>query len=936
MASSDVQGELELKLKRQERNLGDCYLNVDVHPMKRWVVFVRDYKLLQVWNFKRPTCHLVANKPSGRTTRYLVAKFLGRKDWVVLVYSTSRGYSIDIYKIIMSTSDLGTFLLQRRLTIEPSLCASSPGPVVSRHLVDLPPLPPLATDYGSRYILTAGTYSIHMWDVHSWEKLPLPDLPDITQLSFHPSESQIFATGRRGGEIRLHDHGEWSVLRTDEVWESITSMEFGSDERKSLLITGNSLGQVQIWDYQRRECLSTLGVAEGLVDVIALFHPLRPYIMCALDTGVIKVYNDSDYKPVACHRTGLRRLQSMAPYRESNHVILGGKGMFVVMEADHPAKKIKTENTSEQGTEDSAAAHKQKGSMPAKKISPRATGVIDLTDETAAPARSKHEKTEARADSKNIDNELNWRRGAMGERSDQSGSENEENVVGTDESNGMQQTPTPTERFVQPLPKNKRKENEIDTGAEKKVKLIRTEASFLKKGFEESRSQHVKQEQIHAERIEEFKNEVRSLAAKEQALRARCEECESQKKSSDKLHAETVKRLKVKARRLRIESAGLREGLENSKAEIKRLEEMYEESKVNVKDLECRLQRYCSAGDTSEKYVGLRAAGNQKDRADRLWEFASQELQAATNSFDDSCKLEERRYADFYVGKMSSVMIKQLKAGNKILWNQHGKLTREMMDRLKSLQHSHLQTFLGVCYENNCLVYEHMANGSVKDRIISCAKGGSTRKSLSWDVRLRVIAQVAHALFFLHSNQSVAGGPIIHRGIKPENIFLDANLVAKIGEVEAALLAPERASEMCMSAAKSSLQYLAPEFCQSNGTFSDEKTDIYSFGVTVLEILSGNFTDAVRSLGKAFEESDQTLASALDAKAGDWDVDLVLKAVELGLSCADLDSRNRPSMKKGEDAILVRLDDIVSKVKNSVPRGRPSNRQGQMGEGSGG
>ncbi|GBG83135.1 hypothetical protein CBR_g36753 [Chara braunii] len=774
--------------------------------------------------------------------------------------------------------------------------------------------------------------------------------PDITQLSFHPLESRLFAMGRRGGEIELHDHGEWSVLRTDQARrkaaaQKCTSLEFCSNEQESLLIAGNDVGQVQVWDYKKREWVFTFEVDQRWVKVIARFHPLQPYIMCASDDGTIKVYSKSDYKLECGHPIGVRRLHSMAPYKDSNRFVIGGKGTFLIIEAyepdPHPAKKVKIERPSEQGTEDTAVVHKRKWGTSVKKIRSLAAGIIDLTLARAAPSGPKHEKTQVRMDGEGIQPveidgfSLRETAKVLGEASEHSDSEYDENHSEADESDGLEAIPIPmlARRFVRS--QSNCREDQIMDG-ERVSKLTHT-GKALKKGCDQSQSQHGSQEQIQAERIEKLEREVSDLVEKEQALKARCEQCESEKKRNDQMHAETTKQLLAtgrgsKVRQMTVENMTLNEALEKSKAEIQQLnarlnnlmeekralEERYKESKVDVQDLECRFERYRSARDTSEKSLGLRAAPNQKDHVDQFWEFAAEELQAATNSFDDSCKLEERRHGVFYVGKIAAVMIKQLKVGNKMSCNQDAKLTREMMNRLTSLRHPHLQTFLGVCYANNCLVYEHMANGSVKDSIISCAKGGSTRKSLSWDVRLRVIAQVAHALFFLHSNQSVAGGPIIHRGINPENILLDANFVAKIGEVDAALLAPERAPKMCMSAGTTGLQYLAPEFCQSNGTLSDQKTDIYSFGVTVLEILSGNFTDAVRTIENALEDAS-TFPSALDTKAGDWDVDLALQVAQLGLRCSSLDGRNRPSMMKGEGAILPLLEDIASKVEVSDP-----------------
>ncbi|GBG83132.1 hypothetical protein CBR_g36750 [Chara braunii] len=418
----------------------------------------------------------------------------------------------------------------------------------------------------------------------------------------------------------------------------------------------------------------------------------------------------------------------------------------------------------------------------------------------------------------------------------------------------------------------------------KKVKRIESEVRNLKaerNRLKERCKAHAKKEQMLAERAKRLEAETSNLKLERETLTRRCEESES-----------TIHGLQAKYWEL----------IEDKLAE----KTQFEKSRARVQELEQRLEREACAREALERSLALRG-GNEKDRVDRLWEFSSEELQAATGRFSDRCKLEERCYGSVYEGKIASIMIKKLKAGDKI-GQQHGKLTAEMIDRLKSLHHRHLQTFLGVCYDENCLVYDHPANGSVKGSISGTEM--STGRSLPWHVRLRVMAEVAQALLFLHSNQSAAGGPIIHRNIKPENIFLDAKFSAKIGELDVALLVPDQASEMCLSTL-SSLQYLAPELGRRK--VFDEKTDIYSFGVTILEMLSGNFADAVGTIEDAVKDA-ATFPSALDAKAGSWDVELALQAAQLGLRCVSLDRHDRPSMMTGEGAILPILSEIASKV----------------------
>ncbi|GBG86816.1 hypothetical protein CBR_g42099 [Chara braunii] len=113
------------------------------------------------------------------------------------------------------------------------------------------------------------------------------------------------------------------------------------------------------------------------------------------------------------------------------------------------------------------------------------------------------------------------------------------------------------------------------------------------------------------------------------------------------------------------------------------------------------------------------------------------------------------------------------------------------------------------------------------------------------------------------------------------------------------------------SSLRADIQYLAPEFCRT-GVFT-QQTDVYAFGITILEILTGKFKNALGIMEDAAEDA-ATFASILDPNAGAWDMDLAMEAAQVGLRCASLNKRSRPSMLTGEGAILPALESIASKV----------------------
>ncbi|GBG91173.1 hypothetical protein CBR_g52055 [Chara braunii] len=437
---------------------------------------------------------------------------------------------------------------------------------------------------------------------------------------------------------------------------------------------------------------------------------------------------------------------------------------------------------------------------------------------------------------------------------------------------------------------------------ETKVSDLVTGRKTLKRKLEQSRLEHEENKRMHVKRIKQLGSEVSNLMADGKALKEKFEQSRSAYEKDRRTHAENIIGLEMKVAKLTAEREELKARLE----------------KLNFRAHQ--LERELGVQDKLDRFQELQTT-DQEPHADQFWDFSFEELQAATDNFHDNCKLEDRHYGRVYAGMVTPIMIKKLHLDQKVWNRRHTGLTREIVDRLRSLRHPHLQTLLGVCYRENCLVFEHMANGSVKEWI-SC-EGGARREFLPWRIRLRVMAEVAKALFFLHSNQSAAGGPIIHHAIRPENILLDSNFVAKISEVDVALLVPDQAPEACVFPG-TSLQYLAPEFCQT-GVF-DQKADIYSFGITILEMLTGKFKNAFGTIAEAVEDA-ATFRSALDPNAGNWDVDLAQQAARLGLRCASLECHNRPSMKGGKDAILPRLYDIVYRHTHVAQSTMPNRRQ---------
>ncbi|KAJ7980863.1 putative Receptor protein kinase [Quillaja saponaria] len=153
---------------------------------------------------------------------------------------------------------------------------------------------------------------------------------------------------------------------------------------------------------------------------------------------------------------------------------------------------------------------------------------------------------------------------------------------------------------------------------------------------------------------------------------------------------------------------------------------------------------------------------------------------------------------------------------------------------LGSLQHPHLVTLLGVCPEAWSLVYEYLPNGSLEDHLFR----KSNTSPLTWSNRARIIAEISSALCFLHSLKPET---IVHGDLKPENILLDSSLSCKICDfgicrliIEETLYCPSFHWSMDP---KGAFTHTDPEF-QRTGILTP-KSDIYSFGIIILQLLTG-------------------------------------------------------------------------------------------------
>ncbi|KAJ1396754.1 Serine-threonine/tyrosine-protein kinase, catalytic domain [Sesbania bispinosa] len=205
--------------------------------------------------------------------------------------------------------------------------------------------------------------------------------------------------------------------------------------------------------------------------------------------------------------------------------------------------------------------------------------------------------------------------------------------------------------------------------------------------------------------------------------------------------------------------------------------------------------------------------------------FDFQLLEAATNNFSTSNVMGESGSRIVY----RACLEEHFRAAVKKADSNADREFENEVSWLSKIRHQNIIKLLGYCIhgESRFLVYELMDNGSLETQL----HGPNRGSSLTWHLRLRIAIDVARALEYLHEHSNP---PVVHRDLKSSNVLLDSNLNAKLSDFGLAIASGMQHKNMKMSG---TLGYVAPEYI-SHGKLTD-KSDVYAFGVLLLELLTG-------------------------------------------------------------------------------------------------
>ncbi|XP_006448346.2 uncharacterized protein LOC18051093, partial [Citrus clementina] len=262
--------------------------------------------------------------------------------------------------------------------------------------------------------------------------------------------------------------------------------------------------------------------------------------------------------------------------------------------------------------------------------------------------------------------------------------------------------------------------------------------------------------------------------------------------------------------------------------------------------------------------------------------YTYKELKKITSRFKH--RLGQGGYGSVFRGKLFNripvavKMLEHLKGNGQEFINEVATIGR--------IHHFHIVRLLGFCSEGNrrALIYEFMPNGSLEKFIFS-KTNSSSHRPLSWEKLRKIAFGVARGVEYLHQG---CNQRILHFDIKPHNILLDHNFQPKISDFGLAKLCSKDISIVSLTAARGTAGYIAPELFSRNFGEVSYKSDVYSYGMMLLE------------MGGDLELRNVTEIESMIAR----------KLCMIGLWCIQVKPADRPSMTKVLEMLEGSIDDL--------------------------
>ncbi|KAG8096899.1 hypothetical protein GUJ93_ZPchr0013g36096 [Zizania palustris] len=300
--------------------------------------------------------------------------------------------------------------------------------------------------------------------------------------------------------------------------------------------------------------------------------------------------------------------------------------------------------------------------------------------------------------------------------------------------------------------------------------------------------------------------------------------------------------------------------------------------------------------------------------------YELEDLEAATGGFRDKSVVGEGGYGTVYRGVLAGGEVVAVKD----LFDHKGQAEKEFkveVEAIGRVRHKHLVGLVGYCAEGpkRMLVYEFVENGNLEQWLHGDDVGKFS--PLTWDIRMKIAAGTAKGIAYLHEGLEPK---VVHRDIKSSNILLDKNWNPKVSDFGMAkVLGP--GSSYVTTRVMGTFGYVAPEYASTG--MLNESSDIYSFGVLLMELISGrrpvdynkdagevNLVEWFRGMvgSRRVEELvDPRIEAPPPARA-------LNRVLLVCLRCIDSDAHKRPKM--GQIVHMLEGDEFPFRMEHRSPR----------------
>ncbi|CAM8972219.1 unnamed protein product [Rhodiola kirilowii] len=313
--------------------------------------------------------------------------------------------------------------------------------------------------------------------------------------------------------------------------------------------------------------------------------------------------------------------------------------------------------------------------------------------------------------------------------------------------------------------------------------------------------------------------------------------------------------------------------------------------------------------------------------------FSYQCLQRATSDFSPGNLVGIGGSSSVYKGCLPNGKLVAIKIFK--LYKEAGEDFFTEINITSSLKHSHIVPLAGVCLDQDCLisVYDLLPQGSLEEHL----HGYKRKPRLPWETRFKIALAVAEALTYLHDE---CPRPVIHRDVKSSNILLSDDFQPQLSDFGLAMWGPT--SELSPTVTKDILGtfgYIAPEYFM-HGKVSD-KIDVYSYGVVLLELLSGR-----RPVNLKAQKGQESLvkwakqlidsgdvSALLDPKLGDKvDTDQIRKMVLAAYLCTGQSAERRPKMSHIQNLLKggISVKQLIKSDQNHINESQGCDEEDQV------